>query len=101
MTRSESKKMKLVQEHITLKKNHQTPGDFVLQMETLFEHLFGLCAKDAFICFVIGRSKIHGEIIENEKLIADIGVRVGLNHISTIERGSDPGESLLISLTLG
>jgi site-specific DNA-methyltransferase (cytosine-N4-specific) len=73
------------------KKNHQTADDFVIQMETLFNHLWKVCAKDAFICFVIGQSKIHGEIIENEKMIASIGKQVGLNHITTLERVIRPG----------
>lgn len=68
------------------KKNHQTANDFVVQMKTLFNHLQVLCTRDAFICFVIGQSKIHGEIIENEKLIASIGEKTGLNYITTLRR---------------
>lgn len=73
------------------KKNHQTADDFILQMTTLFNHLWEICANGAFVCFVIGQSKIHGEIIENEKLIARIGKDVGFNYISTIERIIRPG----------
>src|SRR5690606_35409315 len=73
------------------KKNHQTADDFAIQMELLFKHLWELTAKDAFICFVIGHSKIHGEIIENEKLIENVGKKTGLNHITTIERIIRPG----------
>lgn len=73
------------------KKNHQTANDFVIQMETLFNHLQVLCTKGAFICFVIGQSKIHGEIIENEKLIASIGEKTGLNYITTLRRVIRPG----------
>lgn len=73
------------------KKNHQTADDFIFQMETLFNHLWDVCAEDAFICFVIGQSKIHGEIIENEKLIASIGKQAGLNHITTLKRVIRPG----------
>lgn len=73
------------------KKNHQTANDFVIQMETLFNHLWDLCVKNAFICFVIGQSKIHGEIIENEKLIASIGKKTGLNYITTLKRVIRPG----------
>lgn len=73
------------------KKNHQTADDFIIQMETLFSHLWDVCANDAFICFVIGQSKIHGEIIKNEKLIANIGKQAGLNHITTLKRVIRPG----------
>ncbi len=73
------------------KKNHQTADDFIIQMNTLFTHLWNVCAKDAFICFVIGQSKIHGEIIENEKLIASIGKQTGLTHITTLKRAIRAG----------
>lgn len=68
------------------KKNHQTEFDFIDQMDGLFTFLSAGCANDAFICFVIGRSKIHGRIIENENIIAEIGEKKGLKHVTTIER---------------
>ena len=68
------------------KKNQQTIDDFIQQMETLFESFKLLCIKNAYVCFVIGRSKIHGEIIENEKLIQSIGENKGFSHITTIKR---------------
>jgi len=68
------------------KKNHQTIDDFIQQMETLVESFKLLCIKNAYVCFVIGRSKIHGEIIENEKLIQSIGENKGFSHITTIKR---------------
>ncbi|RZK27173.1 MAG: RNA methyltransferase [Flavobacterium sp.] len=68
------------------KKNHQTADDFIIQMEKLLRSLASLCAKGAFVCFVIGQSKIHGEIIENEKIIANAALKGGLTHIATIKR---------------
>jgi hypothetical protein len=73
------------------KKNHQTSSDFIVQMERLFDNLWKMSAKKAFICFVIGRSKIHGEIIENEKIIANAGVQSGFNYVTTLERVIKPG----------
>ncbi len=68
------------------KKNHQTADDFIIQMKRLINHLWIICDKEAFVCFVIGQSKIHGEIIENEKLIEGIGIQEGFNHITTLRR---------------
>lgn len=68
------------------KKNHQTIDDFINQMNILFENLYKISAKDAFICFVIGRSKIHGQIIQNENLLTKIGIQAGFEHITTISR---------------
>ncbi len=68
------------------KKNHQTIDDFITQMDTLFTRLYKVCCTNAYVCFVIGNSKIHGEIIENEKLIIQAGQKAGLKHIQTINR---------------
>lgn len=68
------------------KKNHQTEFDFIDQMDKLFNFLSVGCANEAFICFVIGRSKIHGKIIENENIISEMGEKNGLKHVTTMER---------------
>lgn len=68
------------------KKDHQTEFDFMDQMDGLFKFISYNCANEAFVCFVIGRSKIHGKIIENEKIIADIGNKNGLKYVTTLER---------------
>jgi site-specific DNA-methyltransferase (cytosine-N4-specific) len=60
-------------------------------MIILLEGLFDKCSKDAFLCFVIGQSKIHGEIIENEKLIKTIGEQTGFGHFTTIKRAIRQG----------
>jgi len=72
------------------KKNHQTVDDFINQMNQLFENLWDVCADGAFVCFVIGQSKIHGNIIENEKLIGQAGIDAGFSHINTITRTINP-----------
>lgn len=68
------------------KKNHQTEVEFKVQMGQLFDNLYKLCVENAYVCFIIGRSKIHGRIIENEKLIAEVGVSCGFTHVTTMER---------------
>lgn len=72
------------------KKNHQTEFDFILQMEKLFESFGKNCIKDAFVAFVVGRSKIHGRIIENEKIIRDAGEKYGFTLVDSIERTINP-----------
>jgi len=68
------------------KKNHQTEFDFISQMENLFDFFSKSCIKDGFVTFIIGRSKIHGRIIENEKIIKDAGEKFGFTHVDSIER---------------
>lgn len=72
------------------KKNHQTEFDFILQMEQLFETFSRNCIKDAFVAFIVGRSKIHGRIIENEKIIRDAGEKYGFTLVDSIERTINP-----------
>ena len=53
------------------KKNHQTPEDFRNQMAKVFSLLNDICIKNSYACFVMGDSKIHGEIIDNTKFLCD------------------------------
>lgn len=68
------------------KKNHQTADDFILQMNHLFESFKDLLIDDAYIAFVVGKSKIHGKIIDNEKIIENAGVNNGFSFVTTVER---------------
>lgn len=68
------------------KKNHQTEVEFIDQMDTLFHFLYHNSVSKAYSIFVIGRSKIHGRIIENKEIIKDAGLKNGFNHITTVER---------------
>jgi site-specific DNA-methyltransferase (cytosine-N4-specific) len=68
------------------KKNPQTANDFIDQMETLFKFLYTNSGNGAYSAFIIGRSKIHGEIINNESIIKDAGIKSGFNHITTLQR---------------
>lgn len=73
------------------KKNHQTVDDFINQLDILFKSLKEICAEDAYLCFIIGQSKIHGDIIENEKLIAIAGKENGFTHVTTLKRSIRSG----------
>ena len=68
------------------KKNRQTVEDFILQMNHLFEKFKDLLIDDAYIAFVIGKSKIHGEIIDNEKIIENAGMKNGFSFVTTLVR---------------
>lgn len=68
------------------KKNCQTAEDFKNQMESLFLMLNSVLVQNGYICVVIGRSIIKGEIIDNAKLIEDIADNMGLIKVSNITR---------------
>lgn len=59
------------------KKNCQGPDDFTHQMKRVFQLFAQICTRDAYVCFVIGNSKIHGQIIDNTALLLDAASSYG------------------------
>lgn len=68
------------------KKKKYEGYDFADQMGQLLTYLHPKCNDGAYLCFVQGRSKIHGEIYKNDEIIAEIGEECGYKHIETIQR---------------
>lgn len=60
--------------------------DFAGQMSSLLENLYPLCADGAYLCFVIGRSKVHGRIYNNDEIISEAGENLGYHHVTTLQR---------------
>jgi hypothetical protein len=72
------------------KRNHHTDNNFWDQMRLTFRLIDAVLVKKGFACFVIGRSKIHGQIIDNGKIIEAIGEEYGLTLVSRLERIISP-----------
>jgi len=51
------------------KKNHHTELDFYHQMSKTLTTINEVLIKDGYVAIVVGRSKIHGKIIDNAELI--------------------------------
>lgn len=51
---------------------------FVFQMKQLFDLLDEVLDDDGYACFVIGRSKIHGKIVDNAAIIRAAGKAIGM-----------------------
>jgi site-specific DNA-methyltransferase (cytosine-N4-specific) len=51
------------------KKNHQDESDFERQMGTCFHLLSQIMLPGAKACFLVGRSIIHGRVIDNAALL--------------------------------
>lgn len=67
------------------KKNRHTAETFVGQMTKAFEKFRELAAPGAWVCFVVGRSVIHGETVDNAKIVEEAGKALGFE---LIYRGS-------------
>lgn len=59
---------------------------FVFQMKQLFNLLDKLLDTNGFVCFVVGRSKIHGKIIDNAAIIKAAGKGIGLREVFSVDR---------------
>lgn len=66
------------------KKNHHTKEHFVEQMKHTFSLLDKVVVRKGFVCFVVGRSRIHGEIINNAEIVEQAGFEKGfVRHFAT------------------
>lgn len=82
----EVKEQEIGTRSLYFKKSKYEGYDFAEQMEQLLRFLYPKCNQGAYLCFIQGRSKIHGQIYNNDEIIADIAKELGFTHIQTIER---------------
>jgi len=68
------------------KREHHTEENFLDQMRSTFALINSVLVDSGFACFVIGRSKIHGRIIDNAEIIRVVAEEQGLSLISRFER---------------
>lgn len=68
------------------KKNHHTADDFVRQMEQCFALFASVVIDDGYICFVVGRSVIHGQVIDNAGIITQAAAGQGFKPLFSVER---------------
>lgn len=68
------------------KRDHHTAADFVRQISRVFAVLQAVLVPGGLACFVVGRSRIHGEIIDNAEIIEDVGLRKGFSRVFSTER---------------
>jgi site-specific DNA-methyltransferase (cytosine-N4-specific) len=67
-------------------KNHHTADLFIDQMRKTFALIDSVLVRGGFVCFVVGRSRIHGKIINNGEIIERVAHEIGLKSVSSFER---------------
>ena len=72
------------------RRNHHTPDHFASQMNETFKLLGSTVVPGAFVCFIIGRSKIHGKVVDNAALIESAALNAGFVSIYKTERSISP-----------
>lgn len=68
------------------RKNPQTPEDFKQQLEKTLTILRKACLDDAYLCFVLGNSKIYGKIIDNTALLTEAAESAHFDIVSVLNR---------------
>jgi hypothetical protein len=68
------------------KKNHQTEDDFERQMGQCFRLLSQVMRAGTFACFVVGRSIIHGRVIDNAALLERAAQPHGFRKTASVPR---------------
>jgi site-specific DNA-methyltransferase (cytosine-N4-specific) len=72
------------------KRDHHTADDFGRQMAATFDLLKSVMLSGAYACFVVGRSKIHGQIVDNSLAIDSAAAAVGFERVFSVERVVSP-----------
>jgi DNA modification methylase len=68
------------------KRNHHTATNFVDQMRSTLKLIEAVSTPNAYACFVIGRSKIHGKVVDNVRIINEVGRAHGFQPIFKRDR---------------
>ncbi len=68
------------------KREHHTEDNFWEQMRGTFKLIDRVLVKRGYVCFVIGRSKIHGRIVDNADIIQAVAAERGFGVASRFDR---------------
>jgi site-specific DNA-methyltransferase (cytosine-N4-specific) len=72
------------------KARHHTAHDFERQMAKTFTMLSAVTASGGYACLVVGRSKIHGAIVDNAKIVEEAAAQNGFTRLFSVERLLSP-----------
>ena len=68
------------------KRNPHTADDFARQMKQTLKLLRAVLVRGGCVCFVIGRSRIHGEIVDNAAILEEVGRSTGFVRVCSATR---------------
>lgn len=68
------------------KKKHQTEADFERQMASVFRLLAATMLPETLTCFIVGRSIIHGRVVDNVALLERAALPHGFRRCIVMER---------------
>ena len=68
------------------KRNHHTPDHFIGQMSRAFALINGVLVEGGHVCFVVGRSRIHGRVVDNARIVEEVAGNAGFERVFSAER---------------
>ena len=72
------------------KRDHHTADHFAVQMKRTFNLINGVLVDDGHVCFVVGRSRIHGRIVDNARIVEEAASAAGFERVFRDERALMP-----------
>ena len=72
------------------KKDHHTAEDFRRQMRQALALLSRTVVSGGYVCFVVGRSRIHGVVVDNAQIIEEAGSAHGFYRYFAASRALPP-----------
>ena len=72
------------------KKDHHTAEDFARQMDRTFALLSQVVVPGGHACFVVGRSRIHGQNVDNAAILEEVAANHGFQRYFSTERTLPP-----------
>ena len=68
------------------KKNAPTADHFLVQLRQLYALFAQVVVPGGYVCLVVGRSKIHGQVIDNAAFVRQAATEAGFAEVAVIER---------------
>ncbi len=68
------------------KTKHHTADDFIRQMTQTFDLIRAVLVQEGYVCFVVGRSRIHGRTIDNAGIVEEVAQAAGFQRVFSTER---------------
>ena len=68
------------------RRNHHTADHFTSQMSKTFDLLRSVVIPGGFVCFLVGRSKIHGQVVDNATVVESVAHAAGFSPVFWCER---------------
>lgn len=68
------------------KREHHTELQFLEQMRSTFALIDKVLVRRGYVCFIIGRSKIHGRIVDNADIIQTVAAEFSFGAVARFDR---------------